>query len=222
MRGEIDQADKILTAALAKNGATTDAALCDVLARARIRVGKVINAYRQMASSDAAVKRLVEICVEEKNAAQLQALIEFCRNEQSDDPRLVGWELKLCWLRNDFAGALKLLTDRRAELGATGFDAELDELKVRSLLKLQRTTDALNEARTIAGRRHRDAFALIFLYAMSGDVQQTLAVADTHPMDNILLRRCYADPDLGPILRSDRFRPFGDKYPKPSDKELDE
>jgi hypothetical protein len=181
------------------------------LHRAHLRARTVAKAYQ---AANGTFPELARLCQQEKDADQLTALIAAHRENDPDDPSLPAWEIEVQWLRQDYAGALKLLEAHRADLAPhPRLGMKFDSHLVRALVKLKRTDEAVRAAEALANRPNRRLLQLL-AYAAAGNVERALAVVDPQATP-FLLRSYYADPDLGPLLRGEPLRAFRERYPEP-------
>jgi hypothetical protein len=119
------------------------------------------------------------------------------------------------WLNKNYEEALKLLAQHGQDVfDLPSFRWKANDYRVRCLVKLKRNAEALREAESIAKREHGNQLLVVLAHAVAGNVKQTLAVMEKNPLP-YLLETYYQDPDLGPILRSEPFRPFREKFPEP-------
>ncbi len=58
---------------------------------------------------------------------------------------------------------------------------------------------------------------LVLAQAATGDVRQTVAAMGEPGKAAFFVRRCYADADLGPLLRGEGFQAFRAKFPEPKE-----
>ncbi len=70
----------------------------------------------------------------------------------------------------------------------------------------------------MAKRRYGNQLLLALAHASAGDVKQTIAVLEKQLPNTYLVRSCYQDRDLGPILRGEAFQELRQKFPEPKDK----
>jgi hypothetical protein len=191
--------------------------------RAQIRRGKTAEAYAANGSGPRAFADLAGLCVTERDARQLVALIAAHRKADPDDPDLATWDVEAKMLAEDYAGALALLTAQRETLSRTPrFSAKFDRHLVHSLVKLKRHDEAVREAeKLIKQNRLHGRLLLILTYASAGQVKEAMRVAAEPPLDRYLLSDCYHDVDLGPLLRGDALRAFRERFPEPPADELD-
>jgi hypothetical protein len=184
------------------------------LYRAQVQRGQAAAAYHKAGGTGQAFRELAGICQQEKNADQLRALIAAHRAADPDDPTLLSWDLHAVWLDGDPARALALL-----DANADAF-AQQPQLRywgvnyrVRALVRLKRTAEAIRAAEAEANRGNR--VLLLLAYAAAGDAQRAIALMERMPPQLYLVHTSYADTDLGPLLRGDAMRTFRERYPEP-------
>ena len=76
------------------------------LNRAWVRSGRAVAAYHAAGRTPSTFRDLASVCLEEKNAAQLKALVAAHRATDPDEPGLLAWELQAIWLSGDHAAVL--------------------------------------------------------------------------------------------------------------------
>jgi tetratricopeptide (TPR) repeat protein len=221
LHNDAKQAEPHLAAALAKCPPLSQYRYRAELMLARVKAGNAVAAYRDANAGPTPLESVAGLCVQEKDAKQLQAVLEIHRQAHPDDPNLTMWDLEVLWLNHDFEGALKLLTERREDY----FDLpshrwKADDYRVRCLVKLKRTKEAIREADGLAKKRYGNRVVQILAHAAGGDVAQTLAVMEKQRPQPYLLKACYKNADLGPILRTEPFKEFRAKFPEPKDSEV--
>jgi uncharacterized protein HemY len=213
--GKLDQAARSFASGLAEAAPADRWMLRRALIQARVRAGKATTAYRELGQDQRAFEEVAHLCLAEKNADQLADLVALGRQALPDDPQMLPWEVELKRLRQDHAGVLRLLTDQRDLLCMNPRSGwQYSGWLVRALVKLNRPQDALKEAEALSPS-HVQRLLLILAQAATGDVMKTIAALEKSPGDTALLGGCYADEDLGPILRSDAFKAFRDRFPEP-------
>ena len=62
---------------------------------------------------------------------------------------------------------------------------------------------------------------LILALASRGEVKQCIAALEKSG-PTYLIGNCYRDPDLGPILRSEAFQTFRERFPEPPEVGIDD
>lgn len=215
LRGEFNRAEELLTTALAK-ATTLETFIRSTLDRVRIKTGKVVVAYQELGANRRSFDTLANLCLNEKNAAQLEALLAAHQKAHPNSPPPPAWQVHLRWLKEDYEGTLKLLNDMPPddESPFSRFQWRFDDYRVRALVKLKRFPEAIREADAQVKKGH-DRTLLVLAHAANGDVKQAIAVVEQAGENVYLLTTCYSDADLGPILKSDAFRAFREKFPEP-------
>jgi uncharacterized protein HemY len=219
LRGEVAQADRQFTAALAKAPRPNEWEFRNGLVRARVKAGAVAFTYQELGPGRRTFEQLAWVCLRDGNAGQLQALLGAHRRAEPDDPNVPAWELEVRWLNQDYEGALKLLNEHRGGLFAQPrFRGKRDNYLVRGLVKLRRTAEAVREAEALVKDQRGDAVLLVLAHAARGDVERAAAALARARPEGTYRERCYQDEDLGPILRSEPFRAFRERHPGPKGK----
>lgn len=215
LRGEVKEAEGGFAAALAKAPARDRFALRNGLYRVRIKAGKVALAYQEAGGDRRAFSDLANLCMAEKNAGQLEELIAAHRKARPDDPALRAWEVDARWLKQDYEGVLKLLAGD--SLLANRYRWKTNSYRVRSLIKLKRFEEAVREAEALE-KKQGDPLLLVLAHAAAGDVKRAVAAAEKARPETFLADDFYRDPELGPILRGEPFRPFRERFPEPKER----
>jgi tetratricopeptide (TPR) repeat protein len=216
LRGEAKQAEEKFQAALAKGQPLDAWRLQNGLLRAQIRQGKVVEAYGKQRPGPRAFESLAHVCLSDKNAGQLEALLAVHRESFPDDPNVQAWMFDVKWLKQDYEGALKLLRDEQAGIFAKQrFRWKCDNNVVRCLVKLKRTEEAIEEAEKLFKNKRGNHILTVLASASSGDARQAIAAVEKRLPDRYLVSDCYRDPDLGPMLRGDAFADFRQHFPEP-------
>jgi tetratricopeptide (TPR) repeat protein len=214
LRGQFAAAEKDFAAALAKVPQRDQWKYKNALSRAKIKQGKTVALYLDSGKSTRTFQDLAHLCVQEKNPDQLQELLAVHRQEHPDDDALPGFELDILWLKSDYAGALKFMEEKKQALQQRD-QWKFEGYLVRCLIKLKRTEEAVKEAeRIVADKIGGDRRLLVLAHAATGDVKKTMAAVARFDSDRYFAQDCYRDPDLGPILRSQAFQPFRQRYPE--------
>ena len=216
LRNELDQAEKDFTVALAKTQMRDQWKYRQALNRARVKAGKAADTYRSLGLGNTRYfEDIAHLCFGEKDAKQLAELVALHRQASPDDAVLLSWDLDVLWLKNDFAGALKLLDKHRQDTQGR-FRWKYENLRVRCLARLQRTKEAIKEAED-AVRTGGNMVLLVYAHAAGGTAKSTIAAVEKLMPRRFLLEDCYRDLDLGPILRSDAFADFRQRFPPPKE-----
>lgn len=217
LRGQARQAIPYFVAALAKGGAMEQWRLRAGLNRARVQAGEAAIAYEEAAkANEGAFASLAFLCSQKKDLKQLQELIDAHRKVKPSDPALISWELEVLWLKQDYEGALGLLTKHGEDVFAQPqFRWKADNCRVRCLVKLQRGEEAVRVAEDIVKKHSGDQLLLVLAYAARGDVPRTIAAMGKLGKAKYFVQRCYEDADLGPLLQREQFQAYRTQFPKP-------
>ena len=219
MRGEVGRAEKRFAECLAKAPPAEQWRCRNGLFRARVQAGNAVPAYLDAGSDVGTFETLARLCAEAKDGKQLGALLDSHRRAHPDDPGLTAWDLEVRWLGQDYEGALKLLAEQREFFALPRYKWKADDYRVRCLVRLKRTAEAVKEAEAVAKAKYGNRMPLALAHAAAGNVKEAVAALSEPPPAAYFLRTCYQDPDLGPLLRGEAFREFREKYPEPKDEE---
>lgn len=186
------------------------------LFRARVQLGRTADTYREF--GDQYFDMLANLCTSQKKAAELEALVAARRQAQPDDGSLPSWDLDVRWLKQDYPGVLKLIAEHRQGLfGLPRFRWKAENYQVRCLVRLKRFPEAIQEAERITRHHQGNGLLLVLAHTASGDLKQATAALERSGSSPWLIRSCYDDEDLGPIIQTDPFKDFRAKYPKPAE-----
>jgi tetratricopeptide (TPR) repeat protein len=223
LRGQPKEAAKYFAEAFAKKDPSNVWRARNGMFRARIDLGEAAAVYREFPTEPELFGTLASFCKLKKDAKQLRELLAIHRKQKADDPGLIFWEMEACWLEKDYEGVLRLLTEHRDDVFALPrYEWLTDSRLVRCLVKLKRYPEAIQEAEKSAKRPFGDRFELVFAHVSAGDVPQSIEAIQKTTYRVYLLRRCYEDEELGPILRSEAFRSLREKFPEPKKVEFEE
>jgi LSD1 subclass zinc finger protein len=216
LRGEWAPAAQQFALAVASASPHDQIRFRHALNQARVKAGQAVMALQEGAENERAFEDLAAVCLQEKDAGQLKALVTEQRKRQADDPHLVAWEVEVKWLERDHAGALALLHEHREGVFAeVRFRWKFQDRLVRCLVRLKRGDEAVREASAVARQRSGNRLLLVLAHAARGDVAGAVAALEKGKMHTYLVEQCYRDEDLGPLLRSPAFQPFRDRFPPP-------
>jgi tetratricopeptide (TPR) repeat protein len=216
MRGELELAEKEFAPGVALPASPHHWQNRQGLLRTRVKAGKTAATYQEQGPSSRNFLDLASMCVAEKAGGQLEELLAAHRQADPDDPDLPVWELEVKWLKGDHEGVLKLLTaPGDNELLLPRHRWKSDNYRIRCLVKLKRAKEALAEAEKAVKHRFGDQMLLVLAHASTGDCKQTIASVEKLTLSSWRLTGYYNDPDLGPILKSDAFKAFREKFPEP-------
>ena len=119
---------------------------------ARVRSRQALAAYLEVEPKAATFDELAAVCVQEKAADQLQILLDAQRKENPDNIDIPRWNLELRLLKQDYDGVLKLLGEEDQDIFRRAYERwKIDDYRVRCLVKLKRTDEAIREAEALVG-----------------------------------------------------------------------
>jgi len=223
LRGDAQQAEPHFVAALAKAPPQQQPSYRQGLFRARIKLGQTAATYQEAGRGTAHFEALANLCLQEKDAKQLQTLIAAHRQAMPDDASLPAWDVEVPWLNGDYEGVLKVLQEHPLDTFAwSRFRWKYESYRVRSLVKLKRGQEAIQEAESFAKGPSGNGVLLVLAHTSTGDVKQSIAVMEKLRSRSWVLRGCYQDADLGAILRGEAFRAFREQFPEPKEPEKGE
>ncbi len=217
---EYDQADKALAAGAAKAGSSEPEVADDYRywrVQARFDAGRALSAYEDIGPKEETFNQLANLFVGAKDSKQLKALVAAHRQAVPGDKSLPLWDAEVHWLDGNHDQVIKVLKQHRATI----LQEEVNRWKyqdrlVRSLARTRQFGEAAREARG-AGGDQESALLLAVVHALAGDLAKTEAALEKCLKDGYEAAEFYDDGDLGPALRSDRFRSLRMKYPEPKD-----
>jgi Flp pilus assembly protein TadD len=211
LRGDLARAEQVFARALA--GQPKDGRLRHALFRVRVKAGKAAATYREFGPGQQTFESLAGLCLAERNAGDLEALLAAHR-QATPNADLLPWDLDLLWLKKDHAGAVRLLQEQRAALlEHVNRRWKSADYLVRGLVRLNRVDDAVREAQALVKRRRANRTLLVLALAARGDpAAATSAAAESPSWER---ESWYRDEDLGPLLRGAAFGAFREKYPPP-------
>jgi tetratricopeptide (TPR) repeat protein len=189
---------------------------------ARFQAGRGLSAYGEIGPSDKTFRQLAGLFNNPEHVDHLNELIEAHRKTTPIDRTLPIWEGQAHWLRKEYERAVAQY--RRdapppnekddEERFEEGLPWDWEQNLVRSLIRLKRFDEARHELERPTLKHYTILRAAVA--AAAGDVtgtdQELAGIAKERFLSPASL---YADPDLGPALRSDKFAPLRQKYPEP-------
>ena len=178
--------------------------------------GKGLLAYQRLGKD--AFSQLAHSYSSDDNVEGLADLLKAHRQVEPGDLVLYFWQGKLHWLKKEYAEAVKFLRlFREKEKDDKHYlQWQIDDMLVRSLIRLKR----FEEARKLFEQNPKDfEYSLLpaAVAAVSGNLPKTEALLDEMAKKMFDVVRFYADPDLGPSLRSMPFAKLREKYPPPKE-----
>jgi tetratricopeptide (TPR) repeat protein len=214
LKGNVAEADAALTAALAWARPAQQGMVREGLFRVRVRAGKAAATYAAFGGQWFELLR--NVCVSEKDAPQLRALLDAHRKAHPDDPFLPAWDLEARWLERDCEGALKIIRAHGdGVLALPRFRRQRDDCLVRCLVRLNRADEAVREADAVVRGGRGNRVLLVLARAARDGAGGAIAALEQPGPGRLDVADCYADPDLGPLLRSEPFVRFRARSPEP-------
>jgi hypothetical protein len=189
------------------------------LMRARIKLGKAAEAYRELGANSQAFKDLAHQCITLKDGAQLERLLAAHRQAFPAAKNLAAWGIETHWLKKDYAATVKAIeSDRAGSLNNATYRWKCESYLVRSLVRLKKPAEAVREAEAINQRKGTSTTLLALALASTGDLPRVLAFLETKKDQRYFLDDCYHDEDLGPILRGAAFLAVRERFPPPPER----
>jgi tetratricopeptide (TPR) repeat protein len=184
--------------------------------RARVKLGKAADTYRELGPSQHGFLDIANQCLTLKDGMELERLLVAHRQAFPAAKNLAAWDVEAHWQKKDYAAAVKAIqADRAHLLKNQTWRWKCESYLVRGLVRLKKTEEAVQEAEAIGPRIETPQVLLALAVASSGDVPRFLKFLDTKKAQRYLVDDCYRDEDLGPLLRSEAFRAVQDRYPPP-------
>ncbi len=183
--------------------------------RARIAGGKVEQTYRELGASQRTFLELANEYSIAKNGEQLEVLLRIHREAFPNASKYDTWDIEVLWLKKDYIGTIREIRAKRATLLKGNQRWKLERWLVRSCVYTKKFADAVTEAEIITKESAGAKNLLVLALASTGDVQRTLAYVEKNASSRYFVEDLYRDEDLGPMLRSDAFRAFRERYPEP-------
>jgi predicted Zn-dependent protease len=184
---------------------------------ALVKAGKATSAYAEQGPGKKAFDQLAWVCEGAKDGKQLEELVKAHRRHDPADRSLPAWEAEARWLLGDYEGTVAILRKQgRRALALPAHTWRLRDRLVRSLVRLKRFDEALKEAQA-RGPGGRNMVLEVLVRAAAGDMAKTAEALQAGGDRPYLVASCYRDPDLGPLLRGDRFRAVRERYPEPKE-----
>jgi len=213
LRGDADGALRVGERANTGHGGSHNYLLKAVLDRALVRKGDIKTAYANVGESDLNFRQLAEICFREKKADLLPRLLKLHAANDPDDPELAVRRLQHRYQENDFKGVVgetdRLLKER------TALPVGMRALRIRSQIRLQRFDEASREAETASKRFPECKYLQLLALAAKGDVAAVQATMEKFAADDVFfVHDCYADVELGAILREAKFADVRARFPE--------
>jgi tetratricopeptide (TPR) repeat protein len=180
-----------------------------------LELGRWKDAYHELPPAVDTFDQLVFALDEAGDAAGLAELVAMHKKAVPDDAEAIFWQGQVHWLRKETEKAVELFAEYRTAAGeAAGQKWRADGGRVRGLVRLGRADEArqvLEGSDVAVGVLPLQALVA----AAVGDAERVAVVFAEWVAQGASPRALYADPDLGPLLRGDRFAELRAKYPPP-------
>lgn len=211
---DYDKAEKAYAAGMAKPlDEETQGRFRNRRVYALFRLGKGLIAYEQVGPKKDTFTQLAWLYDGASDAKRLEALVTAHRKNDPEDSDLPFWEVEVHWLNQKYDDAVQVLNSQRTAILANEANKrKFQDRLIRSLVRLKRVEEAHKE---IKAMKVEDKMLRAVVAAARGDMVTTellLAELFKEEEDSSMF---YEDPDLGPLLRSERFRALREKYPPP-------
>jgi hypothetical protein len=183
---------------------------------ALFQAGKGLEAHATVGPRRDTFLQLAGLFTLAKDAKGLDALLALHRKVEPTEPELPLWEIEARWLAGEYAEVVRALRKHAAGLFAgPGGRWQYRDRLVRSLARLGRHAEALEQAEAFAAEQGGDALLLAVAHARAGDRAQTVAAMERCAQWFASAHAFYNDPDLGPVMCSDAFRAVRERFPEP-------
>src|SRR5262249_38739281 len=145
----------------------------NLLFRARVKAGRAVPTYQEYGGRARTFLELAHLCQQDKNAGQLEALVAARRAAEPDDFELPAWDVMVLWLKEDYVGMVRLLTERRDDLLTQPmYRWKMEDYLVRGLVKLKRTEEAVREADLLVKKKGGNQGLVVLAYAAHGGAKE--------------------------------------------------
>ena len=218
LRNEFAKAEAQFLLAKTKGAQGPDLARFGLI-RARIKLGKAADTYRELGASTIAFQDIANQCFALKDAAQLERVLVAHRAAFPALKSLLAWDVEIHWLKKDYEATVKAI-----QAGRTGLLKDpirrwkMESYLVRSLVRLKKPTEAVREAETITKRKQGQQVLLALALTSTGDVPRVLAFLESKKGQPHFIDDCYYDEDLGPILRGNAYKELHTHFPPPPER----
>jgi hypothetical protein len=147
-----------------------------------------------------------------KRFDDLEKLLGLRRKLDEPGATLPVWEIELLWGRKKYEEVAARVHESSDDLQRIEADAAWRpfDRDLRSLLRLKRIDDLLARLK----ERENPPFYLFMAYAAAGETQEAVEAFEAAIEKGAKPAKFYADPDAGPLLRSEAFQALREKYPQ--------
>jgi tetratricopeptide (TPR) repeat protein len=195
----------------------------DGFVAARYKGGKGVEAHAEAPQQDktAVFNLLAEMMYADKDAANLAKLVQSQGNTVGVTPAYHWNQARAMWLKNEHAKAAELLVQHREAIiqEDPARSKAVAEMVVRSLVRQKKYEEAKKELAKFGEGADPMLGAMVAICSLN-PATATKAVGDYVKDDpsGDALRRLYADPEIGPALRTPDLFMVKVKYPEPAAK----
>jgi tetratricopeptide (TPR) repeat protein len=177
--------------------------------------GRALEAYREFGPDSDTFEQLAEMLRWDEKGKVLAELVALHERSEGRSAQSVHWLAQSEFLKTNYQVAVNLLTDQH-ELVFQDEDPEqmarCEDILIRSLLRMDRTWEALRHAK-VSTARDDDPYFEVVVYAVQGDTGRCAdAVEKCLDTGYYEFRDFLEDPDAGPALRGDLFAKLREEF----------
>jgi hypothetical protein len=180
------------------------------------KLGQWQRAYSELWPKPDTFDQLAQLLLDAANGDGLLALIAMHAKLVPDDMSVVLWRSEAHWLKKDYQAYVddcRSCLEKAMEINR--FPSQIDDRWVRSLVRLNRP----GEAEKSLDNLQADATGLklrAIVAAAKGDVQATETQVSALLRAGVTWAAVTADPDLGPLLKGEKFADLRKKLGPPA------
>lgn len=184
--------------------------------------GKALTAYEKVGKRAETFRQLASLMTQDKNLDGLEVLLKAHRAAEPHDRALVYFEGERLWQQEKYVEALKRFREynsglkKEKEEDRDYYSWQINDRVIRCLVRLKRFDEARGEIE-LQAESNRWSLLPVIVEAVAGNVEKTEKLLNERIKEGGWTGHLYADPDLGPALRSGAFQKVRDKFPPPND-----
>ena len=179
LRNEFAQAEEQFLLARAKGSGNQNLGRFGLI-RARVKLGKAAETYHELGANALAFQDVVNQCAMLKDAGQLERVVAEHRKAFPLWKEQGVWEAEICFLKKDYEGVLTVIRANQASLLRNStYRWKCEGYLVRSLVRLQKPKEAVQEAEAINKRKDGPRILLALALASTGDVARVQKFLET-------------------------------------------
>jgi hypothetical protein len=186
--------------------------------RASFHAGKALEAYKRLRSREA-FEQIAYLYSAQYDADGLnQLLAEAQAGDTFDETDIAYWRAQMAYWKRDYARAAAILMDIHGKLVADNPNHwRATDTLIRCLVHERQFDEAAAEARSLTTDNTPPKFDSVMISANRGDVATASTAIDEllKDDDDYDLESFYADPEIGPALRSPAFAKWRETHPEP-------